>query len=168
MSDDSAERPGAPEADAPPPAPSGPAEASPAGSGATSRGALPPVASDVAPVITPARSPRPTAAARGRWTDERIEAWIGTLLRVGVIIAAVVAAFGAVIYMFRYGAQRADYHTFHGVPAGLDSVQGVLAGALLGARVLTGARTATLRRLFNLVLVVIALEMLYKGFTGGI
>jgi uncharacterized membrane protein YfcA len=45
---------------------------------------------------------------------------------------------------------------------------GVLAGALLGARLLTGARTATLRKVFTVVLVVIAVEMLYKGLTGGI
>ncbi len=50
----------------------------------------------------------------------------------------------------------------------LPVMLGVLTGALLGARVLTGARTATLRRVFNVVLVVLALEMLYKGLTGGI
>ncbi len=50
----------------------------------------------------------------------------------------------------------------------LPVMLGVLAGALLGARVLTGARTATLRRIFNVVMVVIALEMLYKGLSGGI
>lgn len=45
---------------------------------------------------------------------------------------------------------------------------GVLAGALSGARILTGARTRHLRMIFNVVLIVIALEMLYKGVTGGI
>jgi uncharacterized membrane protein YfcA len=43
---------------------------------------------------------------------------------------------------------------------------GVLAGALVGARVLSGARTLTLRRLFTLVIVALALEMLYKGLRG--
>ena len=43
---------------------------------------------------------------------------------------------------------------------------GVLAGALVGARVLSGARPVTLRRLFTLVIVALALEMLYKGFRG--
>lgn len=45
---------------------------------------------------------------------------------------------------------------------------GVLAGALLGARILTHANTTLLRRLFTIVVVVMAAEMLYKGFTGGI
>jgi uncharacterized membrane protein YfcA len=43
---------------------------------------------------------------------------------------------------------------------------GVLAGALLGARILGGARTLWLRRLFTLVVVVLAIQMLYKGMTG--
>ncbi len=50
----------------------------------------------------------------------------------------------------------------------LPVMLGVLAGALLGARILASARTVLLRRVFNVVLVVIAVEMLYKGFTGGI
>lgn len=45
---------------------------------------------------------------------------------------------------------------------------GVLAGALLGARLLTGLRTALLRRLFAILITAVALQMLYKGFTGTI
>ena len=45
---------------------------------------------------------------------------------------------------------------------------GVLAGALLGARILTVAKTRSLRVLFTAVVVVLAAEMLYKGVTGGL
>jgi uncharacterized membrane protein YfcA len=45
---------------------------------------------------------------------------------------------------------------------------GVLAGALLGARVLGTANTKRLRQLFTTVVVVMALEMLYRGVTGSI
>lgn len=45
---------------------------------------------------------------------------------------------------------------------------GVLSGALLGARILAGARTLWLRRLFTAVVVVLAVEMLYKGLRGGL
>ena len=45
---------------------------------------------------------------------------------------------------------------------------GVLAGALTGARVLAGAKTTVLRRIFAVVVVVLALQMLYKGITGGV
>jgi uncharacterized membrane protein YfcA len=45
---------------------------------------------------------------------------------------------------------------------------GVLAGALLGARILAVAHTRWLRVLFTSVVVVLAAEMLYKGFTGDL
>jgi len=45
---------------------------------------------------------------------------------------------------------------------------GVLAGALLGARILTVAKTRSLRLVFTIVVVVLAAEMLYKGITGGL
>jgi uncharacterized membrane protein YfcA len=49
----------------------------------------------------------------------------------------------------------------------LPVMVGVLCGALLGARLLTLARTAHLRILFTAVVVVLGLQMLYKGITGG-
>ena len=45
---------------------------------------------------------------------------------------------------------------------------GVLAGALLGARILAVANTQWLRTLFTGVVALLAAEMLYKGFTGGL
>jgi uncharacterized membrane protein YfcA len=45
---------------------------------------------------------------------------------------------------------------------------GVLAGALLGARLLSSANTRVLRHLFTAVVVVMAIEMLYKGITGTV
>jgi uncharacterized membrane protein YfcA len=45
---------------------------------------------------------------------------------------------------------------------------GVLAGALLGARILAGAQTVWLRRIFTAVVVILAVEMLYKGLRGGL
>ena len=43
---------------------------------------------------------------------------------------------------------------------------GVLAGSLLGARVLVKARTKWLRLVFSVVIVVLGLEMIYNGFSG--
>ncbi|ARV57880.1 permease [Nostocales cyanobacterium HT-58-2] len=45
---------------------------------------------------------------------------------------------------------------------------GVLPGAFLGARVLIGAKTQTLRFVFSLVLVVMAFKMVYNSFIGGL
>lgn len=45
---------------------------------------------------------------------------------------------------------------------------GVLLGALLGAKVLVRARIELLRNIFSLVILGLAIEMIYKGLTGGI
>lgn len=45
---------------------------------------------------------------------------------------------------------------------------GVLAGSLLGTKVLVRAEVKWLRRVFSLVIVVLGIEMLYKGFSGRI
>ncbi|MBE9057609.1 sulfite exporter TauE/SafE family protein [Sphaerospermopsis sp. LEGE 08334] len=45
---------------------------------------------------------------------------------------------------------------------------GVLPGAFLGARILIGAKTQTLRIIFSLVLVVMALKMVYNSLIGGL
>ena len=44
---------------------------------------------------------------------------------------------------------------------------GVLAGSLVGARILIGARTRVLRLIFGVVVLVMAVEMIYNGFTGA-
>jgi uncharacterized membrane protein YfcA len=43
---------------------------------------------------------------------------------------------------------------------------GVLTGALAGTKVLVRARVATLRKVFAGVIVLLALEMIFNGFTG--
>ncbi|MFB2646931.1 sulfite exporter TauE/SafE family protein [Raphidiopsis sp. BLCC-F218] len=45
---------------------------------------------------------------------------------------------------------------------------GVLPGAFLGARILIGAKTQTLRIIFSIILVVMALKMVYSGLTEGV
>jgi uncharacterized protein len=44
---------------------------------------------------------------------------------------------------------------------------GVLAGSLVGARILVRAETKWLRIVFSLVIVLLGIEMLYKGLSGG-
>jgi uncharacterized membrane protein YfcA len=45
---------------------------------------------------------------------------------------------------------------------------GVLAGSMVGAHVLVVARTRVLRWVFSAVILALALEMIYKGLTGGL
>jgi len=48
----------------------------------------------------------------------------------------------------------------------LPVMLGVLGGAMLGARLLTRTKADRLRRIFTVVVVIAALQMLYKGLTG--
>jgi uncharacterized membrane protein YfcA len=43
---------------------------------------------------------------------------------------------------------------------------GVLAGSLVGARILMGAKTGALRLVFSLVILALAIEMIFNGLTG--
>jgi uncharacterized membrane protein YfcA len=45
---------------------------------------------------------------------------------------------------------------------------GVLAGSLIGSRILVKAETKSLRLVFSLVILILGLQMLYKGFWGEI
>ena len=47
-------------------------------------------------------------------------------------------------------------------------VVGVLPGSLIGARILVVVHTKILRRIFTIVVLVMALEMIYNGVTGRI
>ncbi len=67
--------------------------------------------------------------AGGSWTDERLEAIMGTLLRTGVILAAAVVLTGGIIYLLHHGTEPARYGTFHMEDVKLRSLRGLLHGA---------------------------------------
>ncbi|HET7320982.1 MAG TPA: sulfite exporter TauE/SafE family protein, partial [Longimicrobiaceae bacterium] len=71
----------------------------------------------------------------------------------------VTAAASAGVYLHRGYVQPA---------LALPVMLGVLTGALVGARILPRARTHHLRTIFTVVLIVLAVQMLYEGLTGGI
>ncbi len=62
----------------------------------------------------------------GGWSDERVEAAIGTLLRAGVSTAAAVVAIGGILYLVKHGSEPVHYSVFRGEPAELRSVRGIL------------------------------------------
>jgi len=64
------------------------------------------------------------------WTEQQLENIVGNLLRVGVMLAAVVVFGGGALYLLRHGAISPDYRVFHGEPADLRSVSGVVTDAL--------------------------------------
>lgn len=63
------------------------------------------------------------------WSDRRVDAIIGTLLRVGVIVAAAVVLWGGALFLIQHGSTIPDYRVFHGEPAYLRGVPGILSAA---------------------------------------
>jgi uncharacterized membrane protein len=69
------------------------------------------------------------------WTDERVAALVGNLLRIGVGLAATVVAVGGLLYLARHGGEPVAYHVFRGEPHALRSVPGIVSSVFaLGAR----------------------------------
>jgi uncharacterized membrane protein len=66
---------------------------------------------------------------QNRWSDEKVELIIGTLLRVGVLISATVVALGAIPYLLAHGSTPVHFGAFHGQPESVTSVREILRGA---------------------------------------
>ena len=64
------------------------------------------------------------------WTDQWVEEIVGNLLGGRVIVAAIVVMAGGFAYLVRYGGTTPDYRVFHGEPADLRSVSGIVTDAL--------------------------------------
>lgn len=65
--------------------------------------------------------------------DSKLDAKIGILLQIGVYSSAAVILAGGVLYLVRNGREVPNYGKFHGVPDGLDTVAGIVAGATHGS-----------------------------------
>ncbi len=121
------------------------------------------------------------------WDDKRIEVIIGALLRTGVMLAASVVVFGALIYLARHGHEVPNYSVFRGEPANLTSMSAIVHGALgmsgsaiiqLGlllliatpvARVLFSAIAFALERdyLYVFITLIVLAILLYSLFEAG-
>ena len=67
---------------------------------------------------------------RDVWVDERVEQWMGNLLRIGVLLSAGVIAIGGVVYLGHHAADPAGHHTFRGEPQDLRSISGIVRDAV--------------------------------------
>jgi uncharacterized membrane protein len=61
-----------------------------------------------------------------KWSDQKIEVVVGDLLRAGVMLSAFVVLIGAVLYLLRHGSSPVEFRVFHGEPAELRSIHGVI------------------------------------------
>lgn len=67
--------------------------------------------------------------AEGLWSDERLEEIMGTLLRVGVLLAASVVLAGGLLYLAGHGGDLPHYRVFRGEPSDLRHVVGIAGDA---------------------------------------
>ncbi|HKV70899.1 MAG TPA: DUF1634 domain-containing protein [Gemmatimonadales bacterium] len=73
-----------------------------------------------------------------RWDDHRVQLAVGSLLRYGVLTAALVTGLGGVLYLVGQGGAPVNYGMFRGEPQELSSLAGIIRGAVhLQARALT-------------------------------
>ncbi len=66
-------------------------------------------------------------------TDQEMDREMGSFLRAGVITACGIMLLGAVLYVIRHGGEHASYRVFHGQPAPLESVSGILGQVRAGS-----------------------------------
>jgi uncharacterized membrane protein len=65
------------------------------------------------------------------WSDQQVETLVGNLLRSGVLLAFAVVLAGGVIFLMRHGGESPQqYQVFHGEPAELRTVAGIVQNAL--------------------------------------
>lgn len=62
-------------------------------------------------------------------TDEQVEQRVGNLLRLGVSMAALLVLIGGCVYLVKHGQETVEDKIFHGEPAELRSLEGIIAGA---------------------------------------
>lgn len=63
-------------------------------------------------------------------TDQRLELFIGNLLRVGVLTSAIVVAVGGVVYLFEHHSEPVNYKVFHGGGENLRTLPGIWKSAV--------------------------------------
>lgn len=64
----------------------------------------------------------------GQWSDQRIENWVGIMLRTGVMLAAAIVLFGGILYLAHSRGPRPDYSHFVPEPARLIAFSGIMHG----------------------------------------
>ncbi len=108
-----------------------------------------------------------------RVSDDTVEQFIGRLLQIGVLFAAMVTLVGGAILLVQHGRSPTDYATFRGEPAFLRSLAGIVTAALSGdsrAIVQLGLvlliATPIARVAFTLVAFALQRDRVYVGVTA--
>lgn len=74
----------------------------------------------------------PPAPPAGEDRERSVELAIGTMLRAGVVAAAIVTALGGLLLLAHHGGAPADFAEFRGATAPFRGVSAILAGVAAG------------------------------------
>ncbi len=66
---------------------------------------------------------------RSPWTEERLEAMVSFVLRLGVNLAAGIVILGAIVFLYRHGHELPHYAVFRGEPTDLRTIGGIFGDA---------------------------------------
>jgi uncharacterized membrane protein len=73
----------------------------------------------------------PQRNAKSRWSDQRLDVFVGNLLRTGVLTAAAAVLVGGIVYLARHEFSVPHYEEFK--PSSLSSLGGIIRGVLSGS-----------------------------------
>ena len=65
-----------------------------------------------------------------RWTDEKVDHFIGAILQAGVLASGLLVLAGGILYAIHNGAAPVNYHVFQSERAAIQSVGPILTGAV--------------------------------------
>ncbi|MXV49976.1 DUF1634 domain-containing protein [Pedobacter sp. HMF7647] len=104
--------------------------------------------------------------------DSDLETIMGSLLRIGVLIAATVVLIGGILYLFQHGRAEPHYHTFSGEPKDLKNIKSIFtevfklqSTAIIQLGVLVLIATPIARIIFSIVGFVLEKDYLYVVIT---
>jgi len=116
--------------------------------------------------------PRRSNGQPSKWTDERVERILGTLLQSGVIISGLVVLAGGVVYLLRYGHDPVQYENFVAERESLRSLRGIGRNAMHGdalaivqCGLLLLIATPVARVVFSIIGFALEKERLYVALT---
>lgn len=105
-------------------------------------------------------------------TDARVDAIIGNLLKLGVLISSFIVIIGAILYLARHGSEAPNYHIFYGEPSDLRSPWGIFRDAsgfsgrgVIQFGLLLLIATPIMRVAFTVISFIIQKDRVYVGVT---
>ncbi|TWR27615.1 DUF1634 domain-containing protein [Mucilaginibacter pallidiroseus] len=104
--------------------------------------------------------------------DKDMQAVIGWVLRLGVLISMLVVFIGGIIYLYRHGHTTASYHQFKGVPDFVTGIPNIFSAivngrgrAIIQAGIILLIITPIVRVAFSIVGFIIERDWLYTGIS---